>query len=134
MDDTVEVTGLSAILLRPPQGPPPIKWSAGDPEPEALRLTLRYQHCEYEVVKARTMEGARAVLDAQTENEWHILANHMAANPGWWVRLIGTSEECPSLFSFTYPTVEAAIVGALTSPPLMTERRVERQRRERTRQ
>ena len=122
MDDSIEVTGLSAVLLPTPQGLPPIVWRPGGPEPEALRLILRYRRCEYLVVMARTMDGARTVLEEQTEEEWQTLARHMAMQPGWWVRLTGGSGQCGSHFTSAYPTVEAAIVAALTLPPLMLER------------
>jgi hypothetical protein len=117
MDDAVEVRGLSAVQRIDHYAAEPHVWrpiGPDEPEPESLKLTLRYAGQEYEAIMARSIQGNKQLrLSDEVIDAW--TSNHT----GWWVRVWRNDG---SLFSAPYPTLEAAIVGALSIPALLHSR------------
>lgn len=63
-----------------------------------------------------TRSVQRAQQLGTEEDELRRLARWFETNTGWIVNVSGVEGQ---LTSFPYPTVEAAIVGALSIPPLL---------------
>ena len=126
MSDGVEVQGLEGLWPTDPHGGPrgiPCPWRPRGPgmkpEPEMLRLRLRYRGEEFTAVMARSAEGHRQIEEL-TEREQRDLDAFVTATPGWWIRLTGRRG---GFFSAPYPTLEAAILGALSLPRCLLEDR-----------
>lgn len=120
MDDGIEVMGLEALRGFDPYSGEPRHWLPNamwtKPEPEGLALTLRYRGQDYHAMLLRSVEGARE-LDVD-EQEIPRLVAFFETNSGWLVRVWGTGEGA-QMIHFPYPTLEAAILGALSMPPLL---------------
>jgi hypothetical protein len=120
MDDGIEVVGLEALRGFDKYSGEPRHWvpRAGwaKPEPEGLALTLRYRGQEYHAMLLRSVEGARE-LDVE-EHEMPRLVAFFEKNTGWIVRVWGSGKGV-QMVHLTYPTLEAAILGALSMPPLL---------------
>jgi hypothetical protein len=122
MDDAVVVQGLETIWPIDRYSGEPHVWlpnaSGMQPEPEMLRLELQYQSQEYHASMMRTVDGARR-LGVTDEAELQRLEQWFKATPGWFVMVSGPGGRHSSS---PYPTLEAAIVGALSLPALLWRR------------
>jgi hypothetical protein len=121
MDEAIEIQGLDELW---PTGSPSghsQPWRPGAPgmrpEPEGLALTLRYRGEAYQVLLVRSVEGARTL--GTEERELERLSRHFAFSPGWVVSVSGPRGRH---VSFPYPTLEAAILGALSMPHMLWRR------------
>jgi hypothetical protein len=119
MDDTIAVQGLEAIRPIDPYSGEPRVWrpnSAGmQPEPEMLTLDLHYQNQKYHARLMRTVEGVRQ-LGETNEDELQRFEQWFKTTPGWFVIVSGPGGQ---FSSSPYPTLEAAIIGALSIPELL---------------
>jgi hypothetical protein len=88
------------------------------PEPEMLRLELQYQSHEYHAIMMRTVDGVRQ-LGETDEMELQRFEQWFETTPGWFVIVSGPEGR---FSSSPYPTLEAAIIGALSIPALLWRR------------
>jgi hypothetical protein len=121
MDDAIEVQGLEGLWPTASASGHPQPWRPGapgmQPEPEGLALTLRYHGEAYQAILMRSVDGARQL--GTEERELERLSQHFAFSPGWVVSVSGPSGRH---VSFPYPTLEAAILGALSMPHMVWRR------------
>jgi hypothetical protein len=119
MDDAVAVQGLEAICPIDPYSGEPTVWRpsrhAMQPEPEMHTLELRYHSQEYHTHMMRTVDGARR-LGETDETDLQRLEQWFKTTPGWFVLVSGPGGRFSSSH---YPTLEAAIIGALSIPALL---------------
>ncbi len=118
MEGAVEVLGLDTLW--PQEENWPEVWRPGShgmlPEPEMLRLTLRFKGEEYRVRMARSTRGHEQLAelgDLDIRNQ-RVLDAWVVRTSSWWVRVIGPNGG--SFFSSPYATVEAGVLGALSMP------------------
>jgi hypothetical protein len=120
MDDGIEIVGLEALRGFDQYSGEPRHWLPHGPwtkpEPEGLALTLRYRGQEYHAMLLRSAEGAREI--GVEESEMPGLRAFFETQTGWLVRVWGTGKGV-QIIHFPYPTLEAAILGALSMPPLL---------------
>lgn len=119
MDDAIAVQGLEAICPIDPYSGEPTVWRSSrhamQPDPEILTLELRYHGQEYHANMMRTVDGARR-LGETDETDLQRLEQWFKTTPGWFVLVSGPGGR----FSVSpYPTLEAAIIGALSIPALL---------------
>jgi hypothetical protein len=126
LNDTVEIIGLSPLIQTSENGELRV-WRPGRggalPEPENFELLLRHEGQEYRAVMARTVQGIR-LLGEEDQAELQRWEGWFRRIPGWWVKVFrpggGSFDARDSGYSSApYPTLEAAIVGALTIPPVI---------------
>jgi hypothetical protein len=116
MDDGIQVKGLETLWPADPHSGQPAPWRPNapgmKPPPEGLRLVLQYHGETYEATMIRSEEGARWAGE-KDETELHKWKRWFEHNVGWFVIVSGPQRR---FSSSPYPTLEAAIVGALSLP------------------
>lgn len=119
MDDAIAVHGLEAIRPVDPYSGEPTVWRPNSPgmqpEPAMLTLELRHQSQDYHARLMRTVEGVRR-LGETDETELKRFEQWFKTTPGWFVIVSGPGGQ---FSSSPYPTLEAAIIGALSIPALL---------------
>jgi hypothetical protein len=127
MDDAVEIVGFSAVLRTDPRTGKPKVWLPEYPAPAELHLILRYRGQEYEADLAHTVEGRHRLgvygTDEATDqgDSWTVRVQHHRPEWGGVV----------TQFIDPLPTLEAAIVAALSAPYVMWEKQRDHSRQKR---
>jgi hypothetical protein len=125
--DHTEVTGMEQLVREDPVRGVPVAWLPGIGEaPTEFELTMRYNGREYHAYLAGTREAAARFGTFQRGERW----------AGWEVKVTDTPDPRGGGQSTgPFPTLEAAIVSALTAPMVIDywNRQHEAERRQRER-